>query len=150
MLDMVLHTPLIILKMKMNKKWKTQSQKRHDTQHRELVSILFRFPKHKLLSLCLKSVKMKNQSSYSFVHSPQKHMFIFYRDTCFYRLVKQNVRLVIQNVCQVQKLLKLAQEFKCASPPKQNYLNVLHTGIILLLRKNKLILFHPNLSFSRY
>ena len=111
MLDMVLHTLLIILKMKMNKKWKTQSQKRHDTQHRELVSILFRFPKHKLLSLCLKSVKMKNQSSYSFVHSPQKHLFIFYRNTCFYRLC-----FVKQNACQVQKLLKLAYEFKCASP----------------------------------
>lgn len=111
MLDMVLHTPLIILKMKMNKKWKTQSQKRHETQHRELVSISFRFPKHKLLSLCLKSVKMKNQSSYSFVHSPQKHLFIFYRNTCFYRLC-----FVKQNVCRVQKLLKLAYEFKCASP----------------------------------
>lgn len=48
-----LNMPLIILKMKLNEEKKTQSQKRYYAQHHELVSLLFQFLKHKLLSLYL-------------------------------------------------------------------------------------------------
>ena len=34
-------------------KKKTQTQKQHYAHHRELISLLFRFPKHKLFSLYL-------------------------------------------------------------------------------------------------
>ena len=75
----------------MNKKKKTQPQKGQYDQHRELVSLLFRFPKHKLLSLNIRMVvKMKKESSFSFVEK--------------------------ELVCHVLKLLKLAHEFIFTSP----------------------------------
>ena len=80
----------------MNKKKKTQPQKGHYDQHRELVSLLFRFPKHKLLSLNIRMVvKMKKESSFSFVEK--------------------------EFVCQVLNILKLSHEFKFASPKNNNF-----------------------------
>ena len=45
----------------MNEKQKTQPQKRHYTQQRELVSPLFRFPKHRFLSLHSNGCQNENE-----------------------------------------------------------------------------------------
>ena len=45
----------------MNEKQKTQQQKRHYAQQRELASLLFRFPKHRFLSLYSNGYRNENE-----------------------------------------------------------------------------------------
>ena len=68
----------------MNEKKKTQPQKGHYAQHREFVSLLFRFPKHKLLSFYIgMAVKIRNfwneiaEIFFFFFYVQQSIFFIF-------------------------------------------------------------------------
>ena len=45
----------------MNEKQKTQPQKRHYAQQRELASLLFRFPKHRFLPLYSNGCQNENE-----------------------------------------------------------------------------------------
>ena len=64
MFDRVLSTPMIMSKNIKNESKKEQPQKQHYVQHRELVSLLFRFPKPTLLSFFSNSYRIKKVQSF--------------------------------------------------------------------------------------